>query len=82
MVSITFPEARLDPPERDYCGCDRREDALALEGMVLDAIDADWRGGNKRSLTDALEAVLDEFFIYRTCKECREGPDRREEDES
>ena len=61
---------------RPYCRCDKTEDARAVENWLEDNIGAEWKGSKRhRSITDALADVLDEFYSYTTCRDCRDTPD-------
>ena len=69
-----FPEAKLDPPcEAGYCRCDKREDAIAVERYMRDlAISAEWKGKIGHSITDDIMGLLDDYYVYGQCGDCKD----------
>ena len=75
MVSTIFPEGTLDPPlGKISCRCDKSADAKAIERFMNDGvIYAEWKGRIGHSITDDIMALLDNYYTYGQCEDCKDS---------
>jgi hypothetical protein len=74
-------EFRIDPPAaKPACRCVLREMAINTEkyaDTMAELGGIEWKGRVGHKITDDLEALLDSYYTFGTCKECAPEPEPR-----